>query len=87
MSGGKEYQDRGGVILQYFNKYSSIHLDGCSLVYNVQNPIPRNKMECLFLGETLLYVYLLFPDDADLLNLDKYVFNIESLPLPIWTLA
>ena len=33
-------------------------------------------MECLFLGETLLYIYLLFPDDADLLNLDKYVFII-----------
>lgn len=60
LSGEKEYQDLGGVILQYFSKYSSIHSGGCSSVYNVQNPTPRDKMECLFLGETLMYIYLLF---------------------------
>lgn len=38
--------------------------------------------------EKLLCTYIFsFPDDMDLLNLDKYVFNIESHPLPIWTLA
>ena len=44
-------------------------------------------MECLFLGETLMYIYLLFSDDMGLLSLDKYVFNIESHLLSIWTSA
>lgn len=41
-------------------------------------------MESFFLGETLKYLYLLFSDDAELLHLDKYVFNTEAHPLPIW---
>ncbi len=32
----------------------------------------------------LRYFYLLFSDDPDLIPLDKYVFNTEAHPLPIW---
>ncbi|MEQ2179406.1 hypothetical protein GOODEAATRI_024616, partial [Goodea atripinnis] len=48
------------------------------------NPGPRDKMESFFLGETLKYLYLLFSDDMELLSLDKYIFNTEAHPLPIW---
>lgn len=30
------------------------------------------------------YFYLLFSDDPDLVPLDKYVFNTEAHPLPVW---
>lgn len=42
-------------------------------------------MESFFLGETLKYLYLLFSDDPKLLSLDRFVFNTEAHPLPIWT--
>lgn len=48
------------------------------------NPGPRDKMESFFLGETLKYFYLLFSDDLELLSLDRYIFNTEAHPLPIW---
>uniref|UniRef100_A0A8C2GRN6 alpha-1,2-Mannosidase n=1 Tax=Cyprinus carpio TaxID=7962 RepID=A0A8C2GRN6_CYPCA len=48
------------------------------------NPAPRDKMESFFLGETLKYLFLLFSDDNELISLDKYVFNTEAHPLPIW---
>lgn len=44
-------------------------------------------MESFFLGETLKYFFLLFSDDVNLINLDKYVFNTEAHPLPIWPSA
>jgi mannosyl-oligosaccharide alpha-1,2-mannosidase len=39
-----------------------------------------------FLAETLKYLYLLF-DDKDTIPLDKWVFNTEAHPLPVfsWT--
>jgi len=39
-----------------------------------------------FLAETLKYLYMLFDDDS-LISLDKWVFNTEAHPLPIfeWT--
>uniref|UniRef100_A0A4W6EXX6 alpha-1,2-Mannosidase n=1 Tax=Lates calcarifer TaxID=8187 RepID=A0A4W6EXX6_LATCA len=60
---------------------------GYTSINNVRDPVnpgPRDKMESFFLGETLKYLYLLFSDDMELLSLDKYVFNTEAHPLPIW---
>uniref|UniRef100_A0A3B5LBG0 alpha-1,2-Mannosidase n=1 Tax=Xiphophorus couchianus TaxID=32473 RepID=A0A3B5LBG0_9TELE len=68
-----KYRDWGWDILQ--NK--------CFIVYFPS----RNHLlhSCFFfLGETLKYLYLLFSDDEELLSLDKYVFNTEAHPLPIW---
>ena len=56
-------------------------------VRDTEYPSPRDKMESFFLGETLKYLYLLFSDDDQLLSLDKYVFNTEAHPLPIWETA
>ncbi|KAM8933491.1 endoplasmic reticulum mannosyl-oligosaccharide 1,2-alpha-mannosidase [Pelodytes ibericus] len=87
-TGDSKYQDWGWEILQSFNKYTRVSTGGFSSINNVQstiNPEPRDKMESFFLGETLKYLYLLFSDDVDLLNLDKFVFNTEAHPLPIWS--
>ncbi|XP_075041487.1 endoplasmic reticulum mannosyl-oligosaccharide 1,2-alpha-mannosidase-like [Mixophyes fleayi] len=87
-TGDTKYQDWGWEILQSFNKYTRVPTGGYSSINNVQSttsPEPRDKMESFFLGETLKYLFLLFSDDVDLLNLDKFVFNTEAHPLPIWT--
>ncbi len=60
---------------------------GYTSINNVRdpaNPNPRDKMESFFLGETLKYCYLLFSNDPNLISLDKYIFNTEAHPLPIW---
>ncbi|XP_029921167.1 endoplasmic reticulum mannosyl-oligosaccharide 1,2-alpha-mannosidase isoform X2 [Myripristis murdjan] len=82
-----KYRDWGWDILQSFNKYTKVSSGGYTSINNVRDPVnpgPRDKMESFFLGETLKYLYLLFSDDMELLSLDKYVFNTEAHPLPIW---
>uniref|UniRef100_A0A672Z1N1 alpha-1,2-Mannosidase n=1 Tax=Sphaeramia orbicularis TaxID=375764 RepID=A0A672Z1N1_9TELE len=82
-----KYRDWGWEILQSFNKYTKVPDGGYTSINNVRDPVnpgPRDKMESFFLGETLKYLYLLFSDDTELLSLDKYVFNTEAHPLPIW---
>ncbi|XP_039575738.1 endoplasmic reticulum mannosyl-oligosaccharide 1,2-alpha-mannosidase isoform X2 [Passer montanus] len=89
-TGDKKYQDWGWEILQNFNRYTRVPTGGYTSINNVQNPSnpePRDKMESFFLGETLKYMFLLFSDDTDLINLDKYIFNTEAHPLPIWVPA
>nr|XP_033817440.1 endoplasmic reticulum mannosyl-oligosaccharide 1,2-alpha-mannosidase [Geotrypetes seraphini] len=86
-TGDTKYQDWGWEILQNFNKYTRVLSGGFTSINNVQNPSnpePRDKMESFFLGETLKYLYLLFSNDMDLISLEKYVFNTEAHPLPIW---
>ena len=51
---------------------------------NTTHPDHRDKMESFFLGETLKYLYLLFSDDHDVVSVDRWVFNTEAHPLPIW---
>ncbi|XP_050949505.1 endoplasmic reticulum mannosyl-oligosaccharide 1,2-alpha-mannosidase isoform X1 [Labeo rohita] len=82
-----KYRDWGWDILQSFNKYTRVPSGGYTSIGNVRdplNPAPRDKMESFFLGETLKYLFLLFSDDNELISLDKYVFNTEAHPLPIW---
>ncbi|OCH84615.1 seven-hairpin glycosidase [Obba rivulosa] len=44
----------------------------------------KDDMPSYFLAETLKYLYLLFHED-DLVPLDKWVFNTEAHPFPIFT--
>ncbi|TKC46735.1 hypothetical protein EI555_020798 [Monodon monoceros] len=76
-SGDKEYQDQGWEILQYFNRYTNIQSES--------NPKRQDEKFLSMINSR--YIYLLFSDDMDFLNLDKYVFNIEGHPLAIWTSA
>ncbi|ESN95949.1 hypothetical protein HELRODRAFT_178867 [Helobdella robusta] len=43
-----------------------------------------DKMETFYLAETLKYLYLLFSDDESLLPVDRWVFNTEAHPLPVF---
>uniref|UniRef100_V9KL28 alpha-1,2-Mannosidase n=1 Tax=Callorhinchus milii TaxID=7868 RepID=V9KL28_CALMI len=84
----KKYQDWGWEILQNFNKYTRVATGGYTSINNVrnpENPEPRDKMESFFLGETLKYFFLLFSDDFNFINLDKFIFNTEAHIIPIWT--
>jgi mannosyl-oligosaccharide alpha-1,2-mannosidase len=40
-------------------------------------------METFFLGETLKYLYLLL-SDKPLVPLDRYIFNTEAHPFPVF---
>lgn len=61
-------------------------LGGYSSVANV-NKLPveyRDKQESFFLAETLKYLYLLFDDEQTMFPLDRWIFNTEAHPLPIY---
>ena len=81
------YQDWGWKIFQSIEKYAKIPTGGYSSIGNVLDPKNlqyKDKMESFFIGETLKYLFLLFDDSKTLLPLDKYVFNTEAHPLPIF---
>lgn len=83
----QRYREWGWEILQAFERHSKIDGGGYTTLANVNTPHPshKNKMESFFLAETLKYLFLLFTDDVDVLPLDKWVFNTEAHPLPVWT--
>ncbi|KAF9525568.1 glycoside hydrolase [Crepidotus variabilis] len=60
--------------------YSSVNGVDSETVY------PLDYMPSWFLAETLKYLYLLFDDDSEI-TFDKWVFNTEAHPLPVfeWT--
>ncbi|CAL4093322.1 unnamed protein product, partial [Meganyctiphanes norvegica] len=87
ITGNKTYQDWGWQIFQGIEKYCKV-AHGYTSLGNVKSTIdtkPRDKMESFFLGETLKYLYLLFMDDQTIFSVDKWVFNTEAHPLPIYT--
>lgn len=88
ITGDPIYVEWGWKIYQSFEKWTRIESGGYSSLRNVKNDPPgfRDKMESFFLGETLKYLFLLFeePGEPVLLPLDKWVFNTEAHPLPIY---
>ncbi|CAD5126115.1 DgyrCDS14288 [Dimorphilus gyrociliatus] len=86
ITGDAKYREWGWKIFEAFEKYTKVE-NGYSSIDNVKNPSNvgyRNKMESFWTGETLKYLYLLFSDDVELMSIDKWVFNSEAHPLPIW---
>uniref|UniRef100_A0A1I8IBQ7 alpha-1,2-Mannosidase n=2 Tax=Macrostomum lignano TaxID=282301 RepID=A0A1I8IBQ7_9PLAT len=87
VTGDRKYQDWGWAIFQAFEKYTKVQPAGyvsISDVTNARNPGKRTKCESFWFAETLKYFFLLFSEDNDLLPLDKWLFNTEAHPLPIW---
>jgi hypothetical protein len=55
------------------------------LVRSITHPGFRDKLESFFLAETLKYLYLLFQEGEGLIPFEKFVFNTEGHPLPIYS--
>jgi len=85
LTGDNRYRDFGWKIFQAIEKHCRIESGGYASVLNVDSvPVKYDdKMETFLMSETFKYLYLLFTD-ADALPLDKYVFNTEAHPLPIF---
>ncbi|CAG8705119.1 241_t:CDS:2, partial [Dentiscutata erythropus] len=86
LTGDIQYRHWGWEIFQAFEKYTKVKEGGYTSLDDVTvvPPRQRDKMETFWLAETLKYFYLLFGPD-DLIPLDKYVFNTEAHPLPIFS--
>ncbi|KHJ78413.1 glycosyl hydrolase family 47 [Oesophagostomum dentatum] len=85
-TGDKIYQEWGWEAFQAIEKYARVR-NGYSSVKSVKKiPVSyRDLMESFFLAETLKYLYLLLADDQkSLFPLDKWVFNSEAHPLPVY---
>lgn len=85
LSGNVTYQDMGWTIFQAFEKHTRVKNGYTSIgnVKSVLNTRPRDMMESFFLGETLKYFYLLFSDDRNEIDLEKFVFNSEAHLIPV----
>ncbi|OXU28307.1 hypothetical protein TSAR_000145 [Trichomalopsis sarcophagae] len=85
-TGNKTYQNWGWQIFQAFENYTKVENGYTSInnVKNVDNTRPRDMTESFWYAETLKYLYLLFDDTRQLIDLDKWVFNSEGHPLPIY---
>ncbi|KAJ3156081.1 hypothetical protein HK101_001513 [Irineochytrium annulatum] len=85
LTGERKYREWGWRIYRAFERWCWVNSGGFTSLNDVLHlpPTARDRMESFFLGETLKYFYLLFSDE-DLVPLDKYVFNTEAHPLPIF---
>ncbi|KAG8038070.1 hypothetical protein G9C98_006395 [Cotesia typhae] len=85
-TGNKTYQDWGWQIFQAFENFTKVE-NGYTSIGNVRNPQntrPRDMTESFWYAETLKYLYLLFDDTRQLIDLDRWIFNSEGHPLPIY---
>lgn len=85
-TGNKTYQDWGWQIFQAFENYTKVENGYTSIgnVRNVQQTRQQDMTESFWFAETLKYLYLLFDDTRQLIDLDRWVFNSEGHPLPIY---
>ncbi|TFY80361.1 hypothetical protein EWM64_g3650 [Hericium alpestre] len=84
-TGDGRWRKYGWNIFQAIETNAKVEMGYSSLHYSDHLPPSRkDSMPSYFFAETLKYLYLLFTDE-DLLPLDKWVFNTEGHPLPIFT--
>jgi len=85
LTGDQVYRDHGWRIFQAIEKHCRVESGGYVTIINVDEfPAKQeDKMETFFLSETLKYLFLLF-EDPSVTPLDKYVFNTEAHPFPIF---
>lgn len=87
VTGDLKWRDRGRRIFYAIEKEAKTPSGYASLRTVDQSPAPLDDdMPSYFLAETLKYLYLLFINE-DPIPLDKWVFNTEAHPFPIfeWT--
>jgi mannosyl-oligosaccharide alpha-1,2-mannosidase len=84
-TGDTRWRERGFSIFQAIEAETRTESGYASIEYVDISPSPmRDEMPSYFLAETLKYLYLLFSEE-DLIPLDKWVFNTEGHPLPVYT--
>ncbi|KAF9000139.1 glycoside hydrolase [Cyathus striatus] len=83
-TGDVRWRERGYDIFAALEKHAKTPFGYASLQRVDRAPYFKNDdMPSWFLAETLKYLYLLF-DDEDTMDLDKWVFNTEAHPLPVF---
>ncbi|KAI0630700.1 seven-hairpin glycosidase [Trametes polyzona] len=84
-TGNPVWRERGWAIFQAIERESKTTTGYASLKKVTQTPgVLLDDQPSYFLAETLKYLYLLFKNE-DLVPLDKWVFNTEAHPLPVFT--
>ena len=95
-TGSEEYRKMAWAIFNSIRRYARLKT-GYATVEEVDSieeevvdggdrPRHADQMESFFLAETLKYLYLIFADEPKrLLPLDRFVFNTEAHPLPVYS--
>ncbi|KAG7093987.1 hypothetical protein E1B28_007617 [Marasmius oreades] len=85
-TGDERWRDRGWAIFEAIERHAKTEYGYASVLAVDKTPVLKDEMPSYFLAETLKYLYLLFTDE-EIIPLDKWVFNTEAHPLPIfeWT--
>lgn len=87
VTGDVKWRHRGWDIFQAIEKEAKTPSGYANIdKVDTYDPQQLDVMPSFFLAETLKYLYLLFQED-DLIPLDKWVFNTEAHPFPVfeWT--
>ncbi|KAI8985697.1 seven-hairpin glycosidase [Trametes punicea] len=83
-TGNPVWRERGWEIFLAIEREAKTPTGYASLKKVTQSPAPQSDDQpSYFLAETLKYLYLLFKNE-DLVPLDKWVFNTEAHPLPVF---
>ncbi|KAF7298942.1 Glycoside hydrolase family 47 protein [Mycena indigotica] len=87
LTGDEKYRNWAWRIFSAIETHCRVETGGYASIINVDEIPSRkeDKMETFMLSETLKYLYLIFSDES-VLPLDKYVFNTEAHPLPIFSI-
>ncbi|KAF7291974.1 alpha-1,2-Mannosidase [Mycena indigotica] len=88
-TGDVKWRERGWEVFQSIEKYTRVKFGYTSVRYldeKTYAPARTDDQPSWFFAETLKYLFLLFTDE-ELVPLDKYVFNTEAHPFPVfeWT--
>ncbi|KAJ7249448.1 glycoside hydrolase family 47 protein [Mycena rebaudengoi] len=82
-TGDVQWRERGWAVFQSLEKWSRVEFGYTTLRYLDEHPFQFDDMPSWFMAETLKYLFLLFTDE-ELVPLDKWVFNTEAHPLPVF---
>ncbi|KAI0630670.1 seven-hairpin glycosidase [Trametes polyzona] len=86
-TGDEVWRERGWAVFRAIEKEAKTKSGYASVASVEKSPARlKNEMPSFFTAETLKYLYLLF-EDRDLIPLDRWVFNTEAHPLPIFEWA